>query len=68
MDKVRRALLADHVQYLERQKMCGILQMATASHHARDSHGNETILSQVQYERHRRLLRFAESNSNVELQ
>jgi uncharacterized protein YciI len=47
MDKVRRASLADHLQYLERQKMCGILQMATASHHARDSHGNETILSQV---------------------
>lgn len=47
MDKVRRASLADHMQYLERQKMCGILQIATASHHARDSHGNETILSQV---------------------
>jgi uncharacterized protein YciI len=45
-DKIRRQFLQDHIDYLARQKMCGILVMASASQHAWDSKGRPTILSQ----------------------
>ena len=45
-DKIRKTHLQDHLDYLARQKMCNILVMASASHHAFDSQGRQTILSQ----------------------